>query len=68
VFSTSRYFGGMLGSIAIAIALGGVVSTDSLRTLFWLFTAAAFAAAIPSLALPGQGIGRGEPIAEEAAG
>src|SRR3989441_48045 len=56
VFSTSRYFGGMLGSIAIAIALGGSPSTDSLRALFWLFTAAAFAAAIPSLALPGQSV------------
>jgi hypothetical protein len=68
VFSTSRYFGGMLGSIAIALALGGTVTTDSLRTLFWLFTAAAFAAAIPSLALPGQGMGHEAPIAEEAAG
>jgi EmrB/QacA subfamily drug resistance transporter len=55
VFSTSRYFGGMLGSVAIAIALGATASTDSLRVLFWLFTGAAFAAAIPSLALPGQG-------------
>src|SRR5882672_362842 len=68
VFSTSRYFGGMLGSIAIAIALGGSVTTDALRALFWLFTAAAFAAAIPSLALPGHGLGRDEPIAEEVAG
>jgi EmrB/QacA subfamily drug resistance transporter len=68
VFSTSRYFGGMLGSIAIAIALGGSPSTDSLRALFWLFTAAAFAAAIPSLALPGPGIVHGEAIAEEVAG
>src|SRR5207247_1196931 len=54
VFSTSRYFGGMLGSIAIAIALGGAAATESLRALFWLFTAAAFAAALPGLALPGQ--------------
>src|SRR5438309_765833 len=68
VFSTSRYFGGMLGSIAIAIALGGSPATDSLRTLFWLLTAAAFAAAIPSLALPGQGLAHPEPLAEEAAG
>src|SRR5438105_2233438 len=68
VFSTSRYFGGMLGSIAIAIALGGVVSTESLRALFWLFTAAAFAAAIPSLGLPGRGLAREEPIVEEVAG
>jgi EmrB/QacA subfamily drug resistance transporter len=67
VFSTSRYFGGMLGSVAIAVALGGAASTDSLRALFWLFTAAAFAAAIPSLALPGPGVARGEPIAEEVA-
>jgi hypothetical protein len=58
----------MLGSIAIAIALGGSVSTGSLRALFWLFTAAAFAAAIPSLALPGQGMAHEEPIAEEVAG
>lgn len=68
VFSTSRYFGGMLGSVAIAIALGATASTDSLRALFWLFTAAAFAAAIPSLALPGRGIAHREPIAEEVAG
>jgi EmrB/QacA subfamily drug resistance transporter len=68
VFSTSRYFGGMLGSIAIALALGGSPSTGSLRALFWLFTAAAFAAAIPSLALPGQGIALDEPIVEEVAG
>src|SRR5437867_388481 len=68
VFSTSRYFGGMLGSIAIAIALGGVVSTESLRALFWLFTAAAFAAAIPTLGLPGRGLAHVEPIAEEVAG
>ncbi len=68
VFSTSRYFGGMLGSIAIAIALGGSPAIDSLRALFWLFTAAAFAAAIPSLALPGQGMAHVEPIAEEVAG
>jgi EmrB/QacA subfamily drug resistance transporter len=68
VFSTSRYFGGMLGSVAIAIALGGAASTDSLRTLFWLFTAAAFAAAVPSLALPGQSGTHEEPVAEEIAG
>ena len=68
VFSTSRYFGGMLGSIAIAIALGGGASTESVRALFWLFTAAAFAAAVPSLALPGHGLGHEERIAEEAAG
>jgi EmrB/QacA subfamily drug resistance transporter len=68
VFSTSRYFGGMLGSVAIAIALGGTPSTDSLRLLFWLFTAAAFAAAIPSLALPGQAVTHDDPIAEEVAG
>ena len=68
VFSTSRYFGGMLGSIAIAIALGSAASTDSLRALFWLFTAAAFAAAIPSLALPGRAGSHEEPIAEEVAG
>jgi hypothetical protein len=68
VFSTSRYFGGMLGSIAIAIALGGSPSNDSLRALFWLFTAAAFAAAIPSLALPGQGMAHPESVAEEVAG
>jgi DHA2 family methylenomycin A resistance protein-like MFS transporter len=68
VFSTSRYFGGMLGSVAIAIALGATASTDSLRALFWLFTAAAFAAAIPSLALPGRGGAHLEPIAEEVAG
>jgi len=67
VFSTSRYFGGMLGSIAIAIVLAGSVTTDSLRALFWLFTAAAFAAAIPSLALPGGGMAH-EPIGEELAG
>ena len=68
VVSTSRYFGGMLGSVAIAIALGGTPSTDSLRLLFWLFTAAAFAAAIPSLALPGQAVTHDDPIAEEVAG
>jgi hypothetical protein len=68
VFSTSRYFGGMLGSIAIAFALGGEVTTDSLRALFWLFTAAAFAAAIPSLALPGAGMAHEEPIEEGVAG
>ena len=68
VFSTSRYFGGMLGSIAIAIALGPAASVDSLRALFAVFTAAAFAAAIPSLALPGHGVAHGEPIVEEAAG
>ena len=68
VFSTSRYFGGMLGSIAIAIALGGSPSNDSLRALFWLFTAAAFAAAIPSLALPGQPMAHEAPIVEEVAG
>ena len=68
VFSTSRYFGGMLGSIAIAIALGGTASAESLRALFWVFTAAAFAAAIPSLALPGQSMAREEAIAEEVAG
>jgi EmrB/QacA subfamily drug resistance transporter len=68
VFSTSRYFGGMLGSVAIAIALGGTPSTDSLRLLFWLFTAAAFAAAIPSLALPGQAVTHDEPITEDVAG
>ena len=68
VFSTSRYFGGMLGSVAIAIALAGAATTESLRALFWLFTAAAFAAAIPSLALPGQAVAREEPIAEEVAG
>jgi hypothetical protein len=33
-----------------------------------VFTAAAFAAAIPSLALPGHGVAHGEPIVEEAAG
>jgi len=68
VFSTSRYFGGMLGSIAIAIALGPSSSVDSLRGLFALFAAAAFAAAIPSLALPGQGVAHGDPMMEEAAG
>ena len=68
VFSTSRYFGGMLGSIAIAIALGPSSSVDSLRGLFALFAAAAFAAAIPSLALPGQGVAHGDPMVEEAAG
>ena len=68
VFSTSRYFGGMLGSIAIAIVLASSVTTDSLRVLFWLFTAAAFAAAIPSLALPGQGMAHEEPLGEEVAG
>jgi EmrB/QacA subfamily drug resistance transporter len=68
VFSTSRYFGGMLGSIAIAIALGGSVSIGSLRTLFWLFTAAAFAAAIPSLALPGRALAHEESIVDEVAG
>src|SRR2546421_4938901 len=68
VFSTSRYFGGMLGSIAIAIALGSAASMDSLRALFWLFRAAAFAAAIPSLALPGRAGSHEEPIAEEVAG
>jgi EmrB/QacA subfamily drug resistance transporter len=67
VFSTSRYFGGMLGSIAIAIALAGSASTDALRALFWLFTAAAFAAAIPGLSLPGKAMGHA-PIAEEVAG
>ena len=68
VFSTSRYFGGMLGSIAIAIALGPSSSVDSLRGLFAVFAAAAFAAAIPSLALPGQGVAHDEPMVEEAAG
>jgi EmrB/QacA subfamily drug resistance transporter len=68
VFSTSRYFGGMLGSIAIAIALGRSPSIDSLRALFWLFTAAAFAAAIPSLALPGRSMAHEEQLAEEIAG
>src|SRR5437660_10076762 len=68
VFSTSRYFGGMLGSIAIALPPGSPRSTDSLRALFWLFTAAAFAAAIPSLALPGRAGSHEEPIAEEVAG
>ena len=68
VFSTSRYFGGMLGSIAIALALGGSATAGSLRTLFWLFTAAAFAAAIPSLALPGHGLAHEEPVVEEVAG
>jgi hypothetical protein len=58
----------MLGSVAIAIALGATASTDSLRALFWLFTAAAFAAAVPSLALPAQGGARAEPVAEEVAG
>ena len=57
----------MLGSIAIAIVLASSVTTDSLRALFWLFTAAAFAAAIPSLALPGEGMAH-EPIGEEVAG
>ena len=68
VFSTSRYFGGMLGSIAIAIALGATASIDALRILFWIFTAAAFAAAIPSLALPGRGMGQADAVVEEAAG
>jgi EmrB/QacA subfamily drug resistance transporter len=68
VFSTSRYFGGMLGSVAIAIALAGSVSTDSLRVLFWLFTLAAFAAAIPSLALPGQPVAHAPRVAEEVVG
>jgi hypothetical protein len=58
----------MLGSIAIAIALGGSVSIGSLRTLFWLFTAAAFAAAIPSLALPGRAMAHEESIVDEVAG
>ncbi|HEY7624090.1 MAG TPA: MFS transporter [Candidatus Limnocylindria bacterium] len=68
VFSTSRYFGGMLGSIAIALALGAAPTAASVRALFWVFTAAAFVAAIPSLALPGTPLGRGEPVVEEAAG
>ena len=69
VFSTSRYFGGMLGSIAIAIALGVTApALDSLRVLFWIFTSAAFAAVLPSLALPGRGAAHVEPIAEKAAG
>jgi len=38
-----------------------------LRALFWLFTAAAFAAAIPSLALCRPGVPHDEPIAEEVA-
>jgi EmrB/QacA subfamily drug resistance transporter len=68
VFSTSRYFGGMLGSIAIAIALGGSPSMESLRMLFWVVAAAAFAAAVPSLALPGRAIAHEERVAEEIAG
>jgi EmrB/QacA subfamily drug resistance transporter len=68
VFSTSRYFGGMLGSIAIAIVLAASPSTDALRVLFWTFAIAAFAAALPGLALPGRGMAHAEPITEEVAG
>ena len=69
VFSTSRYFGGMLGSIAIAVVLSATPSIESLRALFWIFTLAAFGAAVPSLALPGaQHAGpREEAISEQVA-
>jgi EmrB/QacA subfamily drug resistance transporter len=68
VFSTSRYFGGMLGSIAVAIALAGTPTASELRLLFGALAAAAFAAAVPSLALPGEGVGAAPPVAEEAVG
>src|SRR5437762_4677402 len=68
VFSTSRYFGGMLGSIAVAIALAGAPTASELRVLFGVLAGAAFAAAIPSLALPGEGMSSATPVAEEAVG
>jgi EmrB/QacA subfamily drug resistance transporter len=61
VFSTSRYFGGMLGSIAVAIALAGSPTAGDLRALFALLAGAAAVAAVPSLALPGEGIAVPEP-------
>src|SRR5438874_614919 len=68
VFSTSRYFGGMLGSIAVAIALAGAPTASEPRVLFGVLAGAAFAAAIPSLALPGEGMSSATPVAEEAVG
>jgi EmrB/QacA subfamily drug resistance transporter len=68
VFSTSRYFGGMLGSIAVAIAVGVAPSSGDLRTLFALLAAAALAAAASSIALPGSGAERVEQPVGEAVG
>ena len=68
VFSTSRYFGGMLGSIAVAIALAGAPTASELRVLFGVLAGAAFAAATVSLALPGEGMSSATPVAEEAVG
>lgn len=67
VFSTSRYFGGMLAAVALAIGATGVARPDDLRALFGVFAAAALAAAVPSLALPGRAMTH-EPVIEEAAG
>jgi len=68
VFSTSRYFGGKLGSIAIRDLHSGGASgppTIRLRAALLAVHAAAFACRDPSLALPGQGVPHDEPIAEE---
>jgi MFS family permease len=67
LFSTSRYFGGMLASVTLAIAATGTLTPEGLRLLFALFAAAALAAAVPSLALPGRPLAH-EPIVEEVAG
>lgn len=67
VFSTSRYFGGMLAAVTLAIAVRGVATENELRALFTLFTAAAIAAALPSFALPGRGVTH-TPVVEEVLG
>jgi EmrB/QacA subfamily drug resistance transporter len=67
VFSTSRYFGGMLGSIAVAIALGGTTNESDIRSLFALLAGAAVLAAAWSLALPSAGAAA-EPAVEEVVG
>jgi len=69
VFQTSRYFGGMSGSIAVAIAFGAAaVGTVDARPLFATLAAAAFVATIPSLLLQGEAAPHEDVLAEDVAG
>src|SRR5207302_1024236 len=58
--------------IALAAFSGGSIvcapTASELRVLFGVLAGAAFAAAIPSLALPGEGMSSATPVAEEAVG
>jgi MFS family permease len=54
VTSTSRYFGGILGSLLAALMVGRSDDLSSLPLLFSIFAAAGFASAVVAMTLPAR--------------